>query len=212
MPPRKNSKNEPAMKQAKLSFVSKRHSTASGTAAGKQSKSTTPKKAPSRASSSPAAPEAIVVSSDSESDVSFNDDYVVPAVKKRRLNPPRRAAAKKPDLDESEEATAVVEPEPKRAKLDLADKRWRKQYGIVREQMGNLEPVHAEGQSMVHYILRVFDLSYEYGPCIGVSRIDRWERADALGLNPPPEVKEILMTQEGSSDEQFSQSVFYGEV
>ncbi len=27
--------------------------------------------------------------------------------------------------------------------------------------------------------------SYEYGPCIGMTRLQRWERADALGLNPP---------------------------
>lgn len=30
--------------------------------------------------------------------------------------------------------------------------------------------------------------SYEYGPCAGVTRLERWERADALGLKPPPEV------------------------
>ena len=28
----------------------------------------------------------------------------------------------------------------------------------------------------------------EYGPCVGVPRLQRWERAHALGLNPPPEV------------------------
>lgn len=73
--------------------------------------------------------------------------------------------------------------------------------------------------------------SYEYGPCVGVSRLERWERAQALGLNPPPEVrqpflshdrhlnlhpllqvKEILSTKEGSIDTQYTQSVFYGEV
>ena len=64
---------------------------------------------------------------------------------------------------------------------------------------------------MVDYILRVFDLyvlrlfllyssfscrfnisdnrSDEYGPCIGVPRLLRWERAHALGLNPPQEVR-----------------------
>ncbi len=29
--------------------------------------------------------------------------------------------------------------------------------------------------------------SYEYGPCVGVTRMERWERAAALGLNPPVE-------------------------
>ena len=30
--------------------------------------------------------------------------------------------------------------------------------------------------------------SYNYGPCIGTTRIQRWQRAKALGLNPPIEV------------------------
>ena len=64
--------------------------------------------------------------------------------------------------------------------------------------------VHAKDQSPVHHILRIFDLyvlcllrlcclytfacrSYEYGPCVGVTRMERWERAAALGLNPPVE-------------------------
>ncbi len=37
----------------------------------------------------------------------------------------------------------------------------------------------------------MFDLSYEYGPCVGVTRLERWERALALGLNPPAEVSFI---------------------
>ena len=30
--------------------------------------------------------------------------------------------------------------------------------------------------------------SYKYGPCIGTTRMQRWKRAKALGLNPPIEV------------------------
>jgi DNA polymerase delta subunit 4 len=37
-------------------------------------------------------------------------------------------------------------------------------------------------------ILRVFDLTSEYGPCVGISRLARWERAREWGLNPPQEV------------------------
>ena len=60
-------------------------------------------------------------------------------------------------------------------------------------------------------ILRVFDLSYEFGPCVGVTRLERWERAKALGLNPPDEVREILMTKQGTED-LFKQNLFYGEI
>ncbi|EIW58128.1 uncharacterized protein TRAVEDRAFT_71842 [Trametes versicolor FP-101664 SS1] len=219
MSTRKNSKQTPATKQAKLSFASKRNSSTASAAAGKQQKADTVRKpslaraAGSRSVSTTIPTEPISISiSDSDSDVSFNDDYVVPETKKRRVNPPRGPAAKKARKAQEEDVVEEAEPEKAKTKLDLEDKRWRKQYGVVREKMGHLEPVHAQGQTMVHHILRVFDLSYEYGPCIGVSRLDRWERAHALGLNPPSEVKDILLTKEGSTDEQFTQSVFHNQV
>ncbi|KAI0259426.1 DNA polymerase delta, subunit 4-domain-containing protein [Gloeopeniophorella convolvens] len=107
-----------------------------------------------------------------------------------------------------EETTEVVE----RESLDMEDARWNKAYGAARAKMGYIQPVHASDQTPVHHILRVFDLSYEYGPCIGVTRIERWERAAALGLNPPPEVRDILMTQEGNTDTRLTENVLYGEV
>jgi len=65
--------------------------------------------------------------------------------------------------------------------LDLKNipEKWRKHYGVVREKMGHLEPgeydfyavcriiefnvlcplvVHSQGQTLIHHILRVFDL------------------------------------------------------
>lgn len=35
--------------------------------------------------------------------------------------------------------------------------------------------------------------SYKYGPCIGTTRMERWKRAKALGLNPPVEVCRIII-------------------
>jgi DNA polymerase delta subunit 4 len=113
-----------------------------------------------------------------------------------------------PEYEEAPEATEALE----RERLDTEDSRWNKAYGQARAKMGNLQPVHAQDQSPVHHILRIFDLSYEYGPCVGVTRLERWERAAALGLNPPLEVREILMTKEGSEDSGLIQSVLYGEV
>ncbi len=45
-------------------------------------------------------------------------------------------------------------------------------------------------------MLRHFDLSSQYGPCIGIPRRRRWERADALGLRPPVEVLAVLLREE----------------
>ncbi|KAJ6665520.1 hypothetical protein lerEdw1_003361 [Lerista edwardsae] len=41
--------------------------------------------------------------------------------------------------------------------------------------------------------LKQFDLSWEYGPCTGITRLQRWERAKLLGLSPPAMVQELLL-------------------
>ncbi|KAM3390067.1 hypothetical protein ACQJBY_011933 [Aegilops geniculata] len=33
---------------------------------------------------------------------------------------------------------------------------------------------------------REFDMDVRYGPCLGLTRAQRWQRAAALGLAPPP--------------------------
>jgi DNA polymerase delta subunit 4 len=45
-------------------------------------------------------------------------------------------------------------------------------------------------------ILRHFDLSSQYGPCIGIPRLQRWKRAYGLGLNPPIEVLAVLLREQ----------------
>jgi hypothetical protein len=56
--------------------------------------------------------------------------------------------------------------------------------------------VHQEGVSLHEKILRHFDLSSQYGPCIGIPRLSRWRRANDLGLSPPLEVFAVLMREE----------------
>ncbi|XP_062972931.1 DNA polymerase delta subunit 4 [Elgaria multicarinata webbii] len=41
--------------------------------------------------------------------------------------------------------------------------------------------------------LKQFDLCWQYGPCTGITRLQRWERADLLGLSPPATVRELLL-------------------
>ncbi|GAB2293317.1 hypothetical protein Dimus_027519 [Dionaea muscipula] len=47
--------------------------------------------------------------------------------------------------------------------------------------------------------LRQFDMNMAYGPCIGINRLTRWERAHRMGLNPPREVEALLRA--GKADE-----------
>ncbi|KAF9439371.1 hypothetical protein BGZ76_000032 [Entomortierella beljakovae] len=41
-------------------------------------------------------------------------------------------------------------------------------------------------------ILRQFDLASKYGPCTELTRLERWDRAFELGLNPPREIKDMI--------------------
>ena len=49
--------------------------------------------------------------------------------------------------------------------------------------------------------LRAFDLAQAYGPCVGLTRAERWERAERLGRNPPQRVREMLAALPKGSEE-----------
>lgn len=59
-----------------------------------------------------------------------------------------------------------------------------------------LSTVHQQNIHMHEKILRHFDLSSEYGPCIGIARLQRWKRAQSLGLHPPMEVLAVLLKED----------------
>ncbi|KAJ6118566.1 hypothetical protein N7471_013186 [Penicillium samsonianum] len=81
--------------------------------------------------------------------------------------------------------------EDKRAlKLNKQDI-WR--YWMAQEQTRKTPRAHQQGMDVEEKILRHFDLSSQYGPCIGIARIKRWRRAHQLKLNPPIEVLAVLL-------------------
>ncbi|XP_041088070.1 DNA polymerase delta subunit 4 [Polyodon spathula] len=49
-------------------------------------------------------------------------------------------------------------------------------------------------------LLREFDLNWEFGPCTGITRLQRWHRADKLGLKPPAELKDVIINNTGDSE------------
>ncbi len=44
-------------------------------------------------------------------------------------------------------------------------------------------------------VLKAFDLNLKFGPTVGLSRLERWERAQKLGQTPPKEVLDILTSK-----------------
>lgn len=79
-----------------------------------------------------------------------------------------------------------------------------------REKLGLVGPIHAEGDNRVHHILRAFDLDPSYGPCLGLTRLERWNRAKRLGEEPPVEVFEILNTREGTVLDEYRENCLAG--
>ncbi|XP_061101806.1 DNA polymerase delta subunit 4 [Conger conger] len=45
--------------------------------------------------------------------------------------------------------------------------------------------------------LQQFDLDWTYGPCSGISRMQRWERAELHGLKPPQAIRDLLLRSGG---------------
>ncbi|KAH8154874.1 uncharacterized protein LAJ45_01405 [Morchella importuna] len=53
------------------------------------------------------------------------------------------------------------------------------------------QPLHQEDMSLQDKVLRHWDMSSQYGPCMGISRLERWKRAERMGLRPPVLVKVV---------------------
>ncbi|KFG79384.1 putative DNA polymerase delta subunit 4 [Metarhizium anisopliae] len=92
-----------------------------------------------------------------------------------------------------EEVLVKTEAELKAEKLtdSQIDKYWK---GIEKERKA--PRVHQEGLSVNDKVLRYFDVCSQYGPCIGIDRMKRWQRAERLGLRPPIEVLSVLLKEE----------------
>ncbi|CAM0141234.1 hypothetical protein VKS41_004063 [Umbelopsis sp. WA50703] len=71
--------------------------------------------------------------------------------------------------------------------------------------------IHQKGVSKGDKVLRAFDLNYAYGSCVGISRLERWQRAFNLGLDPPQQVKTLLVGKNADKEE-VKESLFYGRV
>ncbi|KAF9284395.1 hypothetical protein BGZ68_004703 [Mortierella alpina] len=53
--------------------------------------------------------------------------------------------------------------------------------------------VHQGDLSKEEKTLRQFDLASMYGPSLDLTRLERWERAFSLGLDPPQNIKHLLL-------------------
>lgn len=60
--------------------------------------------------------------------------------------------------------------------------------------------------------LKQFDLVSKYGPCVGITRRERWDRAEKFGKQPPQTIKAYLDDQhlEAALGTHLTESLWYG--
>ncbi|KAM4059146.1 DNA polymerase delta, subunit 4 domain-containing protein [Hirsutella rhossiliensis] len=78
---------------------------------------------------------------------------------------------------------------------EISDAQINKYWKAVESQR-KAPRVHQEDLDVSEMVLRYFDVSSQYGPCIGLDRMKRWQRAERLGLNPPIEVLAVLLKED----------------
>ena len=75
-----------------------------------------------------------------------------------------------------------------------------KAYWRRKEAERKAPRVHQENLTVSEKVLREWDMSGQYGPCIGIARLKRWKRANVLGLQPPIEVLAVLLQGQDAGD------------
>ncbi|KAL7624182.1 hypothetical protein AAE478_005739 [Parahypoxylon ruwenzoriense] len=112
----------------------------------------------------------------------------------------------KEEEDEDEEAEEEEQEEEKPAvvadkseaelRAEKISDRQISRYWDKLERERVTKRVHQEDLSLAEKVLRYWDVSSQYGPCVGITRMKRWKRADRLGLHPPLEVLAVLIKEE----------------
>lgn len=85
----------------------------------------------------------------------------------------------------------------------------KKSRPIAKSGKGQSEPQPSSSKAAEEEdfkILKEFDLNWEYGPSMGITRLERWNRAAKHGLNPLPLVRQLV--EEHKDDERYTQCLW----
>ncbi|KAF5658901.1 dna polymerase delta subunit 4 [Fusarium heterosporum] len=125
-----------------------------------------------------------------------------PAAEEITVNEPEIVEHGLEEVGEEIDPEAAPEPEKLESELQaekVTDTQIKKYWKAIENQWSTPR-LHQQGVSQSERVLRYFDVSSQYGPCIGMSRMKRWKRADRLGLQPPIEVLAVLLKEESKGN------------
>ncbi|CAK7264755.1 hypothetical protein SEPCBS119000_001157 [Sporothrix epigloea] len=101
----------------------------------------------------------------------------------------------------------LVRPEVEVKADAITDAQVRRYWRDI-ESQAIARRVHQEGLDLGEKVLRHFDVSSQYGPCVGITRKSRWMRAQRFGLAPPIEVLAVMLKEEARGVEGIQRSSF----
>ncbi|KAL7927822.1 DNA polymerase delta, subunit 4 domain-containing protein [Trichoderma austrokoningii] len=108
--------------------------------------------------------------------------------------------------EQEEEVEEIVAQIPEKSESELKAEEITdtqiKSYWKGIEKQRKAPRVHQQDLDLGEKVLRYFDMNSQYGPCIGTTRLKRWERAERLGLNPPIEVLAVLVKEENKNNDE----------
>ncbi|EPE07575.1 dna polymerase delta subunit [Ophiostoma piceae UAMH 11346] len=110
------------------------------------------------------------------------------------------------DVQQSKAPRVVLSPLEIEAD-SISDSQIRRYWRSIEAQSLS-RPVHQEGMGLGEKVLRHFDVSSQFGPCVGIERKKRWMRAQRLGLAPPIEVLAVMLHEEAEGVENVERSSF----
>ncbi|KAF1943000.1 hypothetical protein EJ02DRAFT_344186 [Clathrospora elynae] len=113
---------------------------------------------------------------------------------------PTAAEAAITEQTEHEIKAQQVESTPEEDKAQCISDAAIKRYWAAKEKQRLAPRAHQQSLSLHEKVLREFDMSGHYGPCVGISRLKRWKRAHRLHLDPPIEVLAVLLKEQDADD------------
>ncbi|KAJ4352451.1 uncharacterized protein N0V89_007799 [Didymosphaeria variabile] len=102
-------------------------------------------------------------------------------------------------IEQTEQAQEQAQSTPEEDEARLVKPKQLQTYW-KKQNTGSAPRYHQDDLSLEEKILRKFDMTGQFGPCVGIARLKRWKRAQRLGLEPPIEVLAVLLQEQDSKD------------
>lgn len=109
--------------------------------------------------------------------------------------------------ESSEDSPLPILPPPNivRPELDEDDAAYLAAAKVIRQ--AKQTPVLHTQPNTIETILRDFDMTGKYGPCVGITRLERFNRAKKMKMAPPVIVGQILETQQAHDRTEYKHEV-----